>query len=166
MDSTLSDPLVGRLLEGRYAVESFIAHGGMASVYLATDTRLDRRVAVKVLHAHLAGDQETLARFQREARAAARLATIATCLAASPAQAFDYQEHSRITYAGMSLFATDMASVKAAATGKLALVESRIEELGRVRDALQLLVDACPGHGALSECPIMAALSGKQEPTP
>jgi Hg(II)-responsive transcriptional regulator len=62
--------------------------------------------------------------------------------------------------------ATDMASVKAAATGKLALVESRIEELGRVRDALQLLVDACPGHGALSECPIMAALSGKQEPTP
>jgi serine/threonine-protein kinase len=73
MDSTLSDPLVGRLLEGRYAVESFIAHGGMASVYLATDTRLDRRVAVKVLHAHLAGDHETLARFQREARAAARL---------------------------------------------------------------------------------------------
>lgn len=62
--------------------------------------------------------------------------------------------------------ATDMASVKAAATGKLALVESRIEELGRMRDALQLLVDACPGHGALSECPIMAALSGKQEPTP
>lgn len=62
--------------------------------------------------------------------------------------------------------ATDMASVKAAATGKLALVESRIEELGRVRDALKLLVDACPGHGALSECPIMAALSGKQEPTP
>jgi serine/threonine-protein kinase len=73
MDSTLSDPMVGRLLDGRYAVESFIAHGGMASVYLATDTRLDRRVAVKVLHAHLAGDRETLARFQREARAAARL---------------------------------------------------------------------------------------------
>ncbi|HVV75530.1 MAG TPA: Stk1 family PASTA domain-containing Ser/Thr kinase [Mycobacteriales bacterium] len=73
MDSTLSDPMVGRLLDGRYAVESFIAHGGMASVYLATDTRLERRVAVKVLHAHLAGDRETLARFQREARAAARL---------------------------------------------------------------------------------------------
>ncbi|MGN6474633.1 MAG: Stk1 family PASTA domain-containing Ser/Thr kinase [Mycobacteriales bacterium] len=73
MDSTLSDPMVGRLLDGRYAVDSFIAHGGMASVYLATDTRLERRVAVKVLHAHLAGDRETLARFQREARAAARL---------------------------------------------------------------------------------------------
>jgi serine/threonine-protein kinase len=73
MDATLSDPLVGRLLESRYAVEAFIAHGGMASVYLATDTRLDRRVAVKVLHAHLSDDDETVARFEREARAAARL---------------------------------------------------------------------------------------------
>jgi serine/threonine-protein kinase len=73
MDATLSDPLVGRLLEGRYAVEAFIAHGGMASVYLATDTRLERRVAVKVLHAHLSDDPETVARFEREARAAARL---------------------------------------------------------------------------------------------
>jgi serine/threonine-protein kinase len=73
MDATLSDPLVGRLLEGRYAVEAFVAHGGMASVYIATDTRLERRVAVKVLHAHLSDDRETLARFEREARAAARL---------------------------------------------------------------------------------------------
>jgi serine/threonine-protein kinase len=73
MDATLSDPLVGRLIEGRYAIEVFIAHGGMASVYLATDTRLERRVAVKMLHAHLADDPETRARFEREARAAARL---------------------------------------------------------------------------------------------
>jgi serine/threonine-protein kinase len=73
MDTTLSDPLVGRLLEGRYAVEAFVAHGGMASVYIATDTRLERRVAVKILHAHLSDDRETLARFEREARAAARL---------------------------------------------------------------------------------------------
>jgi serine/threonine-protein kinase len=73
MDAAPVDPMVGRLLDGRYSVDSFIAHGGMASVYLATDTRLERRVAVKVLHAHLAGDTETLARFQREARAAARL---------------------------------------------------------------------------------------------
>jgi serine/threonine-protein kinase len=73
MDTTLSDPMVGRLLEGRYAVESLLAHGGMASVYLATDTRLERRVAVKVIHAHLCDDAETIARFEREARAAARL---------------------------------------------------------------------------------------------
>ncbi|HVW80922.1 MAG TPA: Stk1 family PASTA domain-containing Ser/Thr kinase [Mycobacteriales bacterium] len=73
MDAPPVDPMAGRMLDGRYSVDSFIAHGGMASVYLATDTRLERRVAVKVLHAHLAGDHETLARFQREARAAARL---------------------------------------------------------------------------------------------
>jgi eukaryotic-like serine/threonine-protein kinase len=73
MDTSLSDPLVGRLLEGRYIVESLIAHGGMATVYLATDTRLERRVAVKVMHAHLSEDAETVARFEREARAAARL---------------------------------------------------------------------------------------------
>ncbi|MBV9484898.1 MAG: Stk1 family PASTA domain-containing Ser/Thr kinase [Frankiaceae bacterium] len=73
MDATLSDPLVGRSLEGRYAIEAFIAHGGMASVYVATDTRLERRVAVKVMHAHLSDDQETVARFEREARSAARL---------------------------------------------------------------------------------------------
>jgi beta-lactam-binding protein with PASTA domain/tRNA A-37 threonylcarbamoyl transferase component Bud32 len=75
MDTTLSDPMVGRLLEGRYAVEAFIAHGGMATVYLATDNRLERRVAVKVMHAHLSDDPETVARFEREARAAARLSS-------------------------------------------------------------------------------------------
>lgn len=73
MDTSLSDPMVGRLLDDRYAIESFIAHGGMASVYLATDNRLERRVAVKIMHAHLADDPETVARFEREARAAARL---------------------------------------------------------------------------------------------
>jgi eukaryotic-like serine/threonine-protein kinase len=71
--ATLSDPLVDRLLDGRYAVEARLARGGMASVYLATDVRLERRVAVKVMHAALAEDPEFVARFNREARAAARL---------------------------------------------------------------------------------------------
>lgn len=73
MDSTLGDPMVDRLLDGRYRVDALIARGGMAAVYLATDTRLERRVAVKVMHPHLADDPETTARFEREARAAARL---------------------------------------------------------------------------------------------
>ncbi|MDQ1705191.1 MAG: eukaryotic-like serine/threonine-protein kinase [Frankiaceae bacterium] len=73
MDATLSDPLVDRLLDGRYAIEARLARGGMASVYLATDVRLERRVAVKVMHAALAEDPEFVARFNREARAAARL---------------------------------------------------------------------------------------------
>ncbi len=54
----------------------------------------------------------------------------------------------------------DMAQVRVAAREKLDLVQARIAELERVRDALRGLVDACPGHGALDACPIMAALAG------
>jgi beta-lactam-binding protein with PASTA domain/serine/threonine protein kinase len=67
------DPLVGRLLDGRYRIGARVARGGMASVYEATDTRLDRLVAVKVMHPGLGDDQEFAQRFVREARAAARL---------------------------------------------------------------------------------------------
>ena len=67
------DPLIGRLVDGRYAVEARIAHGGMATVYLALDRRLDREVALKVMHGHLADDPQFTARFIREARSAARL---------------------------------------------------------------------------------------------
>jgi serine/threonine protein kinase/beta-lactam-binding protein with PASTA domain len=73
VDTTVADPLVGRVLEGRYAVQSRIARGGMATVYLAVDQRLDREVALKVMHPDLAQDEEFLRRFIREARSAARL---------------------------------------------------------------------------------------------
>ena len=65
--------MVGRLLDGRYRIGPRIARGGMASVYEATDIRLDRTVAVKVMHPGLGDDDEFAARFVREARAAARL---------------------------------------------------------------------------------------------
>ncbi|GAA1920288.1 Stk1 family PASTA domain-containing Ser/Thr kinase [Nocardioides hwasunensis] len=65
--------MIGRVLERRYEIRARIARGGMASVYEATDTRLDRTVAVKVMHPGLGDDQEFAARFVREARAAARL---------------------------------------------------------------------------------------------
>jgi serine/threonine-protein kinase len=69
------DPLRGRLLDGRYRIGSRIARGGMAGVYEAHDLRLDRTVAVKVMHPGLGdGDSDDFAeRFVREARAAARL---------------------------------------------------------------------------------------------
>jgi serine/threonine-protein kinase len=73
VDTTVADPLVGQVLEGRYVVRSRIARGGMATVYLAVDQRLDRDVALKVMHADLAQDEEFLRRFVREARSAARL---------------------------------------------------------------------------------------------
>ena len=68
-----SDPLVGRLLDRRYLVGARIARGGMATVYEATDLRLERTVAVKVMPHALADDEEFSTRFVREARAAARL---------------------------------------------------------------------------------------------
>ena len=73
MDATLADPLVGRLLDGRYQVEAQVAMGGMATVYRAMDTRLDRQVALKVMHADLARDEEFVNRFIGEAKSVARL---------------------------------------------------------------------------------------------
>jgi serine/threonine-protein kinase len=68
-----ADGLVGQTLDGRYRVLSRIARGGMATVYEATDSRLDRTVAIKVMHPGLAEDSAFVERFRREARAAARL---------------------------------------------------------------------------------------------
>ncbi|MGI5270718.1 Stk1 family PASTA domain-containing Ser/Thr kinase [Nonomuraea sp. CA-218870] len=73
MDTTTADPLVGRLLDGRYRVESRIARGGMATVYLALDIRLDRTVALKVMHRSLADDPAFVRRFIGEAKSVASL---------------------------------------------------------------------------------------------
>ena len=71
--TTVGDPLVGRLLDGRYQITERLARGGMATVYRAVDTRLTRTVAVKVMHVGLGDDAEFARKFDREARAAARL---------------------------------------------------------------------------------------------
>lgn len=68
-----TDPFVGTLVDHRYAVRSRVAGGGMSTVYLATDQRLDRDVALKILHPQLAADESFLGRLAREAKAAARL---------------------------------------------------------------------------------------------
>nr|WP_239070512.1 MULTISPECIES: Stk1 family PASTA domain-containing Ser/Thr kinase [unclassified Streptomyces] len=70
----MQDPLVGQTLDGRYRVEARIAVGGMATVYRAVDTRLDRVLALKVMHPGLAADAGFVDRFIREAKAVARLA--------------------------------------------------------------------------------------------
>jgi eukaryotic-like serine/threonine-protein kinase len=71
--ATAVDPVTGHLLDGRYRIGRRIARGGMASVYEAIDTRLDRTCAVKIMHHGLGDDTEFAERFKREARAAARL---------------------------------------------------------------------------------------------
>jgi len=82
MNTSLQDPSgsagepppAGRLIDGRYRIEGRVAVGGMATVYRAVDTRLDRELALKVMHPSLAADTAFVERFIREAKSAARLA--------------------------------------------------------------------------------------------
>ncbi len=70
----MSQPIgPGSVIAGRYQVEAKAGHGGMAVVYRAEDLQLGRKVAVKVLHAQYAEDQDFVERFKREAKAAAQL---------------------------------------------------------------------------------------------
>jgi eukaryotic-like serine/threonine-protein kinase len=71
--AALADPVSGQVLDGRYRIGRRIARGGMASVYEALDTRLDRSCAVKIMHPGLGDDEAFAARFVREAQSAARL---------------------------------------------------------------------------------------------
>src|SRR5205814_9786190 len=66
----MADP---RVLGGRYEIDSLLGHGGMAQVYLGTDRVLGRQVAVNVLGPQVARDESFVARFRREAQAAASL---------------------------------------------------------------------------------------------
>ena len=68
-----TDPLIGRLIDQRYRVTRRLARGGMATVYVAQDERLERPVALKVMHPYLAESDAFVERFHREARAAARI---------------------------------------------------------------------------------------------
>ena len=69
-----ADPFIGRTLAGRYLVEAPIGEGGMATVYRARHTLVDRPVAVKIMAASLATDESLKERFRREAKNAAQLA--------------------------------------------------------------------------------------------
>ena len=72
--ATSTSPDTDRLLSGRYRVKERIARGGMATVHRGVDERLDRVVALKIMHPHLALNEQFRRRFAREARSAARLA--------------------------------------------------------------------------------------------
>lgn len=74
METSPRPGLVGKTVGSRYEIRALLARGGMATVYEAVDLRLDRQVALKVMHPHLAADPGFVARFEREAKSAARLA--------------------------------------------------------------------------------------------
>ena len=73
MDIKVADNLIGSLIDGRYRVRSRVARGGMATVYTAVDERLERTVALKIIHPGQAGDPRFLDRFTHEAKTIARL---------------------------------------------------------------------------------------------
>ncbi len=74
MDTKVADPLHGALIAGRYRVMGRLARGGMATVYQARDERLERPVAIKIIHAEHANDPRVLNRLADEAQTVARLA--------------------------------------------------------------------------------------------
>lgn len=73
MTSRAADPVVGQVIDGRYRIIEHLADGGMASVWVAMDARLDREVALKLMRPGLATDAVFVERFRAEAKASARL---------------------------------------------------------------------------------------------
>lgn len=77
---------------------------------------------------------------------------------------FTLQQASELLQLGTEQTA-DVGRIRDIARAELAVVEARLRELSDIRDGLRALVDSCPGAGALSECPIHAALSGRADST-
>ncbi|MCB0344265.1 MAG: protein kinase [Bdellovibrionales bacterium] len=73
MGQATSDSMVGKTIAGKFKILAKLGRGGMGAVYKAEHTHLDRVIALKLLHSHLAKDEEYLKRFQREARTACKI---------------------------------------------------------------------------------------------
>ncbi|MEC5192314.1 MULTISPECIES: Stk1 family PASTA domain-containing Ser/Thr kinase [unclassified Arthrobacter] len=135
MQDYSSDPLVGTLVDGRYLIQSRLASGGMSTVYVATDQRLERDVALKVLHPHMAGDPQFLDRLGREAKAAARLSH------PHVVGVLDQGEDGRVAYLVMEYIKghtlRDVLKDKGALPPRLALalIDPVVEGLGTAHEA-------------------------------
>ena len=135
MQDYSSDPLVGTLVDGRYLIQSRLARGGMSTVYVATDRRLERDVALKVLHPHMAGDPQFLDRLGREAKAAARLSH------PHVVGVLDQGEDDRVAYLVMEYIKghtlRDVLKDKGALPPRLALalIDPVVEGLGAAHEA-------------------------------
>ncbi|PMC75768.1 MULTISPECIES: Stk1 family PASTA domain-containing Ser/Thr kinase [unclassified Brachybacterium] len=130
--ATSTSPGISLLLDDRYRVEEPIARGGMATVYRGHDERLDRVVALKIMHPHLAMDEDFRRRFGREARAAARLAH------RNVVGVFDQGEDGDSIYLAMELVEGETLRARMVRQGPLSVGESlRVTE-----QVLQALVAA------------------------
>ena len=127
-----ADPLIDRVIDGRYRVRELIAHGGMGSVYLAVDTRLEREVALKVMREDLARDATFVQRFRHEARAAARLSH------PHVVGVYDQGDDNGVVFLAMELIPGETLRSRLSAEGALSAGES----LEIMRDVLAALAAA------------------------
>ncbi|MDR7084041.1 serine/threonine-protein kinase [Arthrobacter ginsengisoli] len=151
MQDYSSDPLVGTLVDGRYLIQSRLASGGMSTVYVATDRRLERDVALKVLHPHMAGDPQFLDRLGREAKAAARLSH------PHVVGVLDQGEDDRVAYLVMEYIKghtlRDVLKDRGALPPRLALalIDPVVEGLGAAHDAGLIHRDIKPENVLIAE---------------
>ena len=147
----MQDALVGNLVDNRYQVQSRLARGGMSTVYLATDQRLERDVALKVLHPHLADDPQFLDRLGREAKAAARLSH------PHVVGVLDQGEDGRIAYLVMEFIKghtlRDVLNDKGALSPRLALalIDPVVEGLGAAHAAGMIHRDIKPENVLIAD---------------
>ena len=120
--------LEGRIINGRYAVETRVGEGGMAYVYRATDRQTNEPVAIKVLMARLASDEESVARLKREAQLAMKLIHPNTCGLLS------YGEANGLPYLVMPYLEGETLSTRENRVGVMA-----------PRQALPILIQLCHG---------------------
>ncbi|KQC36286.1 serine/threonine protein kinase [Frankia sp. ACN1ag] len=139
MDATVADPVIGRLLDGRYTAQERLAVGGMATVYVAHDNRLDRLVALKVMHPNLNHDPEFVGRFHREAKAVARLNTPRVVSVLD--QGSDHTPAGLINYLVMELVRGRSLRQHLGARGRLPVAEA-VEIIEPVMEALAAAHDA------------------------
>jgi len=127
--ATSTSPGISLLLDDRYRVEEPIARGGMATVHRGHDQRLDRVVALKIMHPHLAMDEDFRRRFGREARSAARLAH------RNVVGVFDQGEDEDRIYLAMELVEGETLRARLVAQERLTVRET-LEVTAQVLEAL------------------------------
>ena len=130
-------PLQAGATLGPYQIDAPLGAGGMGEVYKATDTRLERTVAIKVLPEHVASDPEMRRRFEREARAAAALSHPNICTL------YDIGEHDGLLFLAMELL--EGQTLSQAIVGRQVRLEQLLEWAIQVAEAL----DAAHGAGII-----------------